>query len=82
MKKRLGQLIFACVSTAAIFTSAYAQEKTLIGTLTGTVLGASRKTKSFAQIQMQGQAVYAAVSDISGKFIIANFKTGTYPPRL
>lgn len=27
---------------------------------------------------MQGQAVYAAVSDVTGKFTVMNFKTGTY----
>lgn len=78
MQTRLNQMFLACVTTAVIFISAHAQENTLSGTLNGTVLGASGKPTSFARIQLQGQAVYAAVSDVNGTFKIANFKTGTY----
>jgi hypothetical protein len=46
------------------------------GTLTGIVTGVDGKPKSFAQVQLQGTAVYAAVTDVTGTFNVKSFTTG------
>jgi len=62
--------IIPLLAAAAAFAQAF--------TLTGTVLGSDNKPRPFARIQLQGQAQYAAVSDVNGKFTIPNFTPGTY----
>jgi hypothetical protein len=74
MRVSVRRLLLACMTSAVLVTAAFAQPTTL----TGTIVGADGKPKAFAQIQLQGQARYAAVSDVSGKFVIQNFTPGTY----
>lgn len=74
MRKRVQCLFLWCVTSLLVAAAAFAQAVTL----TGTVVGADKKPKPFARVQLQGQAQYAAVSDVNGRFTIPNFTPGTY----
>jgi hypothetical protein len=70
----VGILAGACLTSIFLLSPVHAQN----GVLTGTVAGADGTPKSFARVQLQGAARFAAVSDVSGKFTINNFAPGTY----
>ena len=74
MRTSLLRFLLACIASTVLMAAAFAQSMTL----TGTIIGADGKPKPFARIQLQGQARYAAVSDVSGRFTIPNFVPGTY----
>lgn len=74
MRIGVQRLFLACLASTALVTAAFAQSMTL----KGTIVGADGKPKAFARIQLQGQAQYAAVSDVNGTFLIQNFTPGTY----
>jgi hypothetical protein len=64
----------AFLLSAVIFAPALAWADP--GMLTGTVKGTDGHPKSFARVQLQGSAIYAAVCDVAGKFTITKFTTG------
>jgi hypothetical protein len=66
----------ACIISGFIPSPGFTQGTTQTGTLTGTVTGTDGQPKSFARVQLQGSALYAAVSDVTGKFTIENFTVG------
>ena len=74
MRPRTQRFLPWCIIALLAAAAAFAQAVTL----TGTVVGADKKPRAFARIQLQGQAQYAAVSDVNGKFTIPNFTPGTY----
>lgn len=73
MQVSLRRLFMTCTSLI-LLSSALAQQTTL----NGTIVGADGKPKPFTRVQLQGQALYAAVSDVNGRFVIPNFTPGTY----
>jgi hypothetical protein len=74
MRAWIGCSVVACLMLALIPSPSHTQTQT--ATLTGSITGADGQPKSFARVQLQGSAVYAAVSDVSGKFTITNFTAG------
>jgi hypothetical protein len=68
--------VVACLLLALLPSPGHPQGAAQTGTLTGSIAGADGQPKSFARVQLQGSAVYAAVSDVTGKFTINNFTAG------
>jgi Carboxypeptidase regulatory-like domain len=76
MRTWIYSLAAACSLLGIVSTTGFTQSAA--GTLTGTVTGADGKPKSFAQVRLQGKAIYAAGTDVTGTFTIKDFTTGPY----
>ena len=68
-----GSLAAVSATLALCLSPVLAQQA---GTLTGTVTGTNGQPKSFARVQLQGASLYAAATDVSGRFTIKNFAAG------
>jgi hypothetical protein len=64
--------IAACV-LALTLSPALAQQ-----TLPGVVHAVDGSPPSFAHVQLQGNALYAAATDVEGKFVVKNFVPGSF----
>jgi Carboxypeptidase regulatory-like domain len=74
MLTSLSRVLLASCATFLLCSIVASQPTT--GELTGTVTGTDGTPKSFAHVQLQGSAIYAAVTDINGKFTVNQFATG------
>jgi hypothetical protein len=76
MRTWICSFIAACILSGMAASPGVAQPGAQTGTLTGAVTGADGQPKSFARVQLQGSAIFAAVTDVTGKFTINNFTVG------
>ena len=71
-------LVLALAAQLSWISPGIAQEVTL----NGTVVGADGRPRSFALVQLEGSARYAALTDAEGRFTIRKVTPGSYAVRI